>query len=171
MRSVHNLISGFERDELCSVRILFSIYNLLGMTREGVNLLANLFGTKGNVEKPETMKEVVTTPSAQPHVLREKMMEKSMSHGTTVKANLSPVRLEAAFGKMHLYFCPMRELEVLEKIDTGDGAEIPEKVVVDGLNIPSGNKSGLYTLRNVKITSNGSIQVMADKDTTWEMVQ
>lgn len=152
-------------------RQVCSYFNNWVMTKEGVNLLANLFGSRGNVEKPETMREVVTTPSAQPHVLREKMMEKSMSHGTTVKANLSPVRLEAAFGKMHLYFCPMRELEVLEKLASGDGADIPEKVVVDGLNVPAENKSGLYTLKNVKITSNGSIQVMADKDTTWEMVQ
>jgi hypothetical protein len=142
------------------------------MKREGVHLFANLFGAKGNVEKPETSSdtEVITTSSAQPHVLREKMREKELSHGETVKASISPVRLESAFGKMHLYFCPMQTLDVHEKITPGDGGEIPPKVVVEGLTIPSGQKSGLYTLKNVQLSSNGTIQVIANASTTWESV-
>jgi len=140
------------------------------MNREGGNLFANLFGSKGNVEKPETSTEVYTTSMAQPHVLREKMKEKELSHGETVKANLSPVRLESAYGKMQMYFCPMKGVEILEKISPGDGGEIPESVVVAGLMVPPGLKDGLYTLKNVNLSSNGSIQVMANAETTWEQI-
>lgn len=140
------------------------------MKSEGVHLFANLFGAKGNVEKQETSSEVITTSSAQPHVLREKMREKQLTHGQTVKANLSQVRLEAAFGKMHLYFCPMQNLEVVERISPGDGGDIPPEVVVEGLTIPTGYKSGLYTLKNVKLSSNGTIQVIANAETTFESV-
>lgn len=142
------------------------------MRTEGVRFFANLFSSKGNVEKPETsgLTDVVTTSSAQPHVLREKMREKELSHGETVTVNMSPVRLEAAYGKMHLYFCPMETLDILEKITPGDGGEIPDTVVVEGLTIPSDFKSGLYTLKNVRVSSNGAMQVMADTSTTWEKV-
>lgn len=140
------------------------------MKREGGYLFANLFGSKGNVEKPETSTEVFTTSMAQPHVLREKMREKELSHGETVKANLSPVRLEAAYGKMQMYFCPMKAVEVLEKMSPGDGGEIPDSVVVEGLTVPPGLKDGLYTLKNVQLSSNGSIQVMANAETAWEQI-
>ena len=142
------------------------------MKREGGYLFANLFGSKGNVEKAETSSatEVLTTPSAQPHVLRQKMKEKELTHGETVTVNMSPVRLESAYGKMYLYFCPMQTLEVLQKLTPGDGGDIPETVVVEGLTVPAEHQSGLYTLKNVKLSSNGSMQVMADANTIWEAV-
>ena len=139
------------------------------MKIEGVNLFANLFTAKGNVEKPETYTEVTTTSSAQPHVLREKMKEKEMTHGQTVTASISPVRLESALGKMYLYFCPLQILEVHETILPGDGGDIPGEVIVEGLTIPSGLKPGMYTLKNVKLSSNGTMQVTADAKTTWEV--
>jgi len=142
------------------------------MKTEGVHLFANLFGAKGSIEKSETStsREVITTSSAQPHVLREKMREQKLTHGETVKASISPVRLEAAFGKMYLYFCPVQTLEVLETITPGDGGDVPPKVVVEGLTVPAEFKPGLYTLKNVKLSSNGAMQVIADAKTTWEIV-
>lgn len=142
------------------------------MGTEGMRLFANLFSSKGNVEKAETsnLTEVVTTPSAQPHVLREKMKEQALSHGETVTVNISPVRLEEAFGRMHMYFCPVQTLDILEKITPGDGGDIPDGVVVEGLTIPVDRRSGLYTLKNVKLSSNGTMQVIADAKTTWESV-
>jgi hypothetical protein len=141
------------------------------MKREGIYLFANLFSSKGNQEKPETFEDVVVTPSSQPHVLREKMREQKMSHGETVTANLSPVRLESAFGRMHVYFCPMEKLEVIEKITAGDGGDVPPEVTIEGLKISSVQKSGLYILKNVKITSNGTMQVIANEKTMWEVYQ
>jgi hypothetical protein len=140
------------------------------MKTEGLHLFANLFSSRGNVEKAETETEVTTTSSAQPHVLREKMREKQLSHGETVKASISPVRLEAALGKMYLYFCPLQTIEVHETLSPGDGGEIPAEVVVEGLTVPPGCKPGMYTLKNVKISSNGTMQVIADSKTTWETV-
>ena len=142
------------------------------MKKEGGYLFANLFGSKGNVEKPETIAstDVLTTPSAQPHVLRERMKEKELTHGETVTVNMSPVRLESAYGRMYLYFCPMQTIEVLQQLTPGDGGDIPQNVVVEGLTVPEDFKSGLYTLKNVKLSSNGSMQVIADANTTWEAV-
>ena len=140
------------------------------MERQGLHLFANLFSSKGSAEKAETSKEVFTTSSAQPHVLREKMKEKELTHGETVKASISPVRLEAASGRMALYFCPMQTLDIVETITPGDGGEIPPNVVVEGLVLPPEYKSGLYTIKNVKLSSNGTIQVIATAETTWESV-
>jgi hypothetical protein len=141
------------------------------MKREGHNIFANLFGSKGNIEKAETSasKEVFTTSSAQPHVLREKMKEKKLTHGETVTASISPVRLEATFGRMALYFCPVQTLEVLDTITSGDGGDIPHNATVEGLTVPPGHKSGLYTLKNVRLTSNGTMQVTATAETAWEI--
>lgn len=136
---------------------------------EGVRFFANLFSSRGNVEKAGTS-EVLTTASAQPHVLREKMKEKELTHGETVTVNMSPVRLESAYGKMYMYFCPMQTLEIVQKISSGDGGEIPETVVVEGLTVPADCKSGLYRLKNVRVSSNGSMQVMAEAGTEWEPV-
>lgn len=140
------------------------------MKREDGNLFANFFGGRNTEKAQMSSTEVLTTSSAQPHVLREKMREKELSHGETVTVNMSPVRLEAALGKMYLYFCPMQTLEILETITQGDGGDIPMNVVVEGLKVPPGQKPGLYTLRNVKLSSNGAMQVTADANTTWEVV-
>jgi hypothetical protein len=97
------------------------------------------------------------------------MKEKKLTHGETVTASISPVRLEATFGKMALYFCPMERLEVSETITPGDGGDIPFNVTVEGLTLPPTSKSGLYTLKNIKLSSNGSMQVIATSETVWEV--
>lgn len=139
------------------------------MKVEGIHFFANPFGSKGSIGKQEeTSTEVFTTSSAQPHVLREKMREKKLTHGETVTASLSSVRLESALGKMYLYFCPVETIDVHETITPGDGGDIPAEVVVEGLTVPAGKRPGLYTLKNVKLSSNGAMQVTANANTTWE---
>ena len=114
--------------------------------------------------------EVFATAAAQPHVLQGKMREKQLTHGETVMATLSPVRLEAAYNKMTLYFCPMQTLDIYETIVAGDGGDIPAEVMIDGLTVPPGYEPGLYSLKNVKLSSNGTIQVTTTAETTWEKV-
>ncbi len=96
------------------------------------------------------------------------MREEKLSHGETVMANLSPVRLEKSRGKMVLYFCPMKSIEVLDTLTAGDGGSIPGQVTVEGLSIPRELKEGLYTLKNVTVTSNGTMQVRATDKTEWK---
>jgi hypothetical protein len=110
------------------------------------------------------------TAYSQPHVLHQRMKEEKMTHGQTVTANLSPVRLELSYGQMVMYFCPMKSIEVLETLNTGDGGTLPMDVKVDDLNIPDGFQPGLYTLKNVTLSSNGTMQVKATSKTTWEPI-
>lgn len=139
------------------------------MKSDSYHPFANLFGTKSRSPEASPSREVITTASAQPHVLREKMKEQELTHGETVTANISPVRLEGAYGKMAMYFCPMQTLEISEKLTPGDGGDIPGGVSVQGLTVPPGCKPGFYTLKNVTLSSNGVMQVTATPTTSWEV--
>lgn len=133
--------------------------------------LGKLFSTKKGPTEMKKPTPVVITSYSQPHVLQQRMREEMLTHGETVTANLSPVRLENAFGKMILYFCPMKKLEVLNTISDGDGGSLPAEAKIDGLTIPEGCKPGFYTLKNVTLTSNGTMQVKATEETVWELVK
>ena len=114
---------------------------------------------------------VTITSFSQPHVLQIRMKEEKMSHGGTVKANLSPVRLEMNHGSVIMYFCPMKSLQVLEIVAEGDGGNIPVQAKIEGLSVPVGYKPGLYELENIELTSNGTIQVKATEKTTWKFLE
>lgn len=131
-----------------------------------------LFGG-GKIYDPSTQPQsspVTITSFSQPNVLHTRMKEEKLSHGGTVMANLSPVRLDMDHGDVVMYFCPMKTLEVLKVIAEGDGNNIPLQAKIEGLSVPSIYKSGLYDLKNVELTSNGTIQVKATEKTTWEYV-
>lgn len=147
------------------------------MKREGLSFFSSMFGSRSQsgakastqgVPASVTSTEVYITESSQPHVLQAKMKAKNMTHGETVTATLSPVRLSKAYGRMAMYFCPMREIEVFETHAPGDGSEIPDKVLVEGLTVPADLEPGMYTLKNVRLSSNGTIQVSATEKTSWE---
>src|ERR1044072_766922 len=139
------------------------------MKREHVSLFTGLWGSDGRHYKKEEMKTpVVITSYSQPHVLQQRMKEEKLTHGETVTANLSPVRLESNFGKMVIYFCPMQSIEVLEKVSPGDGGALPSEAILDGILIPGNLKPGLYDLKNVQLFSNGTLQVIATADTKFE---
>jgi hypothetical protein len=97
------------------------------------------------------------------------MREEKMTHGQTVKANLSSVRLEMDHGQVVMYFCPMKAIDILELVNTGDGGTIPSHAKVDDLSIPADFKSGFYDLKNVILTSNGTIQVIGTGETSWSL--
>ncbi len=132
------------------------------------------FFSGGKVYEPATQSQsspVTVNSLSQPHVLQSRMKEEKLSHGGTVHANLSPVRLEMNHGEAVLYFCPMKTIEVLEVIAEGDGKAIPGQAKIEGLSVPSDYKPGLYTLRNVELSSNGTIQVKATGKTIWERME
>lgn len=128
----------------------------------------SLFGAKDQPSGAREPRQVIITSSSQPEVLQKRMQEEKLSHGETVTANLSPVRLEKNRGKMVLYFCPMKTIQVLETVSTGDGGSIPDQAKVEGLTIPKNLREGFYTLKNVTLTSNGTMQVKATDKTDWE---
>ena len=131
----------------------------------------SFYGGKMYEPSPEPQSSPVTITSfSQPHVLQSKMKEEKMSHGGTVKANLSPVRLEMSHGGVVMYFCPMKDLRILEVIAEGDGNTIPAQAKVEGLNVPMDYKSGFYELENIELTSNGTIQVKATENTNWKYI-
>jgi hypothetical protein len=138
------------------------------MKKENVSFFANVFGAKG--KSPET--NVRITSYSQPHVLRQRMQEEQMTHGETITANISPVRLERTFtNDAILYFCPMQKIEVMKKTAEGDGGGLPCEAIIEGLSVPRDYKGGLYKICNVEITSNGTMQVKATSKTTWEKIE
>lgn len=129
-------------------------------------------GGKSYDPSPDLSSSPVTTTSfSQPHVLHTRMKEEKMSHGGTVRANLSPVRLEMDRGAVIMYFCPVRKLEILEVMAEGDGNDIPAEVKIEGLNISSHFTPGYYVLENIELTSNGTIQVKATAKTSWKILE
>jgi hypothetical protein len=139
------------------------------MIRKHEPLFGHLFGGPSMQEKTNATPVIITSYS-QPHVLQQRMKEERLAHGDRVKADLGPVRLESHFGKMIMYFCPMQVINVKERVDKGDGAKLPAEAILDGFEtiLPSNIKPGLYTLKNATLFSNGTLQVIADKNTRFE---
>ena len=139
------------------------------MKKEHTSLFANLWGAKGKSAEPQKSTPVVITSYSQPHVLQQRMNEQHLTHGQTVKANLSPVRLESNFGKMVMYFCPLQDISITEQITAGDGGCLPEEAILDNVVVPGDMRPGLYDLKNATLFSNGTLQVIATKDTSFEL--
>jgi|SRR5215204_6363575 len=142
------------------------------MKQEKNSFFRSLFSGQGKVSSPEGFSSVTVTSYSQPHVLRQKMQEEKLTHGETITAHISPVRLEKAFtGKVIMYFCPMKSIEVLQTVAPGDGGSLPFEAKLEGLTFPHDCQPGFYKLKNVVLTSNGTMQVSATKETTWEKVE
>lgn len=141
------------------------------MVRQQKTLMQRIYNfftkNKKTMQQEEKKIDVVITSYSQPHVLQQRMKEEKLTHGDRVKANISPIRLEANFNKMVMYFCPIQCLEVKEKIHNGDGASLPAEAIIDGLEVPADLKPGLYSLENVLLDSNGTLQVIATEKTKF----
>ncbi len=139
------------------------------MKKETKCLLSTIFGAKkAGVAAADPSKEIILTSYSQPNVLQQRMQEGKLTHGETVTANLSPVRVEKHMGNMVMYFCPMKSIEVLQTMTDGDGGSLPHQAIVEDLTIPADYKPGFYNLKNVILTSNGTMQVKATGKTVWE---
>lgn len=154
---------GASNKEICRSKQIFKLKKLSTMK----SVFESLFGGKRSAE---TSTPVGITAYSQSNVLQQRMREEKMTHGQTVTANLSPVRLEMSYGRMIMYFCPMKSIEVLETLNEGDGGSLPAEAKVGGLRIPDRFRPGLYTLKNVTLTSNGTMQVNATSKTSWKPI-
>jgi hypothetical protein len=144
------------------------------MKQERKSLWDKLIGKK---EEPSTSTPVVVTAYSQPHVLQQRMKEEKLTHGERVIADIGPVRLEsypAGFteasgvkGKSIIYFCPVDVIDIKTRLNNGDGGSLPSEATVNGLSVGLDLKPGLYTLRNVELYSNGTLQVNATPKTEF----
>lgn len=102
-------------------------------------------------------------PTSQAERLRSAMLAKAITHEQAVRADFDHVEVSARGGARELvYFCTMSPLIVRETIHVGDGAPLPQDVVVTGLAV---EREGLYDVRNALIRSNGRIEVVIDEQT------
>lgn len=134
------------------------------------SFFADIFSKQERPTQQSPSTPVVINAYSQPHVLQQRMKEEKLSHGETVTANISPVRLESNYGEMVLYFCPMQKIDVTERVTPGDGGSIPSEAIVEGLQVPRDIQPGLYNLKNVKLFSNGTMQVIATEQTVFGAV-
>lgn len=118
----------------------------------------------------DASRQVILTGYSQSHVLQQRMKEAKLTHGETVTANLSPVRIDHRFGSTIMYFCPMNTIDVVEQLTPGDGLSIPAEAKLENITIPADLKPGLYELKNVKLFSNGTMQVIATENTEFKLV-
>jgi len=119
----------------------------------------------------ETKRDVVSNSIfSQGHVLNYRMSQAGLTHGETVIANIDRVRLEPINNDAIIYFCPLQEVDVLERISCGDGGELPPFAEVEGLKVDRNFRPGVYSIKNVKLHSNGVMRVMATEETNLQFV-
>lgn len=123
--------------------------------------------------KQPRITEVAVDGTSQSNILNIHMIASRMTHGQTNLVDLSPVRVAKSEGELPVIrFCPLQRIVLVEELGKGDGGAIPCDVVSMGLKIPENLiDAGELTLRNVLLSSNGSMQVIATKDTKWELAE
>lgn len=123
--------------------------------------------------KEKTVKAYIDS-SSQPFMLKGRMEQAGMSHDQTVMADIQNVRLREEGGKPILYFCAIAPLTIHKQISPGDGEPIPYELKLNKVKIPKRlfktNTDGYINIRNVKLYSNGTIQVIANSKTQYEKV-
>lgn len=100
---------------------------------------------------------------SQSNVLKDRMQEAGFTHGQQARVNLRGVQVEpTADTEGKVFFCKMKEIEVVEVLEKGDGGPLPEDAEVEDLYFP---EKGTHDLSGVILSSNGRLQVKADRGT------
>lgn len=107
------------------------------------------------------------TMYSQPEQLEKAMILEGMRHGDEALATISNIRVEPAPGDFNkhgrMFFCDIGPLRNVAKLGTGDGKTLPKEVeLVGDFHVP---EPGYYNLRNVKLSSNGKLQVIRTERT------
>ena len=112
--------------------------------------------------------EARVTAYSQAHRLRERMEQAEVRHGQEIRADLPGIRVTAMShnwftgrpkGNSAVFFCGMGPIKVREVKAPGDGAPLPDNVIVQGLEIAA---DGTYDLINVLVQSNGDLRLIMD---------
>lgn len=103
------------------------------------------------------------TSHSQSDVLRRRMENAGFTHGQEARVNLRKVRLRRqAPSEGVIYFCEMKQLEVVEVLQDGDGGMLPKHATVKELNF---SEEGRHDVLGAILYSNGALQVRADQNT------
>jgi hypothetical protein len=120
------------------------------------------------------MKTAVVTPTSQVEKLKLRMSEKGVTHAEELRADISRVRVEEGVAALQqisanapevapIFFCNIDELNIRKVLKKGDGGTVPDQAVVHGLKVET---SGRFDLINARISSNGTINIVVDEETT-----
>jgi hypothetical protein len=103
--------------------------------------------------------------------LRERMAQAEVRHGQEIRADLPGIRVTAMnrnwfTGRPNrsgeVFFCTMGPIRVREVKTAGDGAPLPNKVILQGLEVTG---EGTYDLIDALVQSNGDLRVIVDSST------
>lgn len=112
--------------------------------------------------------EARVTAYSQAYRLRERMAQAEVRHGQEIRADLPGIRVTAMArdwffarrkDKGEVFFCNLGPIRVREVKTPGDAAPLPDKVLLQGLEVPS---DGTYDLLDVLVQSNGDLRVIVD---------
>ncbi len=112
--------------------------------------------------------EARVTAYSQAHRLRERMEQAEVRHGQEIRADLPGIRVTAMSrnwvtgrpnGNGEVFFCSMGPIRVREVKAAGDGAPLPNNVIVQGLEVQG---DGTFDLIDVLVQSNGDLRLIMD---------
>lgn len=136
------------------------------MKRSYKSIFENLFGKSKLKSTP-----IILTGYSQPHVLQQRMKEQNLTHGERVKVHIGPVRiLDWHYNEFAMHFCPMQCIEIKKRIEPGDGGALPAEAILENIKFPKKLKPGLFIIKDVELFSNGTLQVIANANTKFEMI-
>jgi hypothetical protein len=96
------------------------------------------------------------------------MAEAGVGHGHEVRADVRGVRVQLTspdwftrWGriKADVFFCGVSPVEVRRVAIEGDGGPLPDRTILDGLQVP---QEGRYDLINVLVRANGDLRLILD---------
>jgi hypothetical protein len=112
--------------------------------------------------------EARVTAYSQAQRLRERMEQAEVRHGQEIRADLPGIRVTAMshnwftgrpLGNGEVFFCGMGPIRVREVRAAGDGAPLPNNVIVQGLEVQG---DGTFDLIDVLVQSNGDLRLIVD---------
>lgn len=135
-------------------------------------LLQKFFGMK-----PKTKKvQIWLNAYSQGYVIKERMKAADLKHAEEAIVNLDRVRISKVSqeGLAMIYFCPLGQIDVVKRLSGGDDCWIPEGVTVEGLQLElpaDAISEGLYSVKNVHLYTNGTIQLTSTANTKVELLK
>lgn len=108
------------------------------------------------------MPEAQASKQSQCHKLRSRLEEAGFTHGESARVHLPGLALQDSQEGLRGYFCRVGRIQVIERLEEGDGKALPEEADLRGIVFPG---KGLHCLENAVVRSNGRMRIEADEKT------